>query len=121
MFHSTTEEQYTLVVSCLISGTGPVELTKSIGFLLVDDGTGVIECIQRSQPLKNIPEPGKTPIFAPEFPPPLATVGECVSITGRASKTKSNEWQIQITGIGVSPPVQCLQAILTEFSRTLHI
>ncbi|KAJ2919873.1 hypothetical protein MD484_g560, partial [Candolleomyces efflorescens] len=34
-----------------------------------------------------------------EFPPPLATVGECVSIIGRASKTKSNEWQIQITGI----------------------
>ncbi|KAJ2925276.1 hypothetical protein H1R20_g11815, partial [Candolleomyces eurysporus] len=44
---------------------------------IVDDGTEVVECVQRLQPLKHSAEPGKLPTFAPEFPLPLASVGDC--------------------------------------------
>ncbi|KAJ2925277.1 hypothetical protein H1R20_g11818, partial [Candolleomyces eurysporus] len=66
---------------------------------IVDDGTEVIECIQRLQPLNHSAEPGKPPTFAPEFPLPLASVSDCVCVVGRASKTKSNEWQVQVNSI----------------------
>lgn len=79
---------------------------------LVDDGTEVIECAQRSQPAKRPPEPGKSPFLAPEFSLPVASVGDSVCVVGRASRTKSNEWQILVNSIGETFRLQARESLL---------
>ncbi|KAF6764139.1 hypothetical protein DFP72DRAFT_870857, partial [Ephemerocybe angulata] len=67
---------------------------------IVDDGTDVIECSLRTQPIKQIPQPGRPPPIAPEFPPPVASVGETVRVIGKVSKgIKFGDWQIAINTI----------------------
>ncbi|KAJ3509340.1 hypothetical protein NMY22_g16330 [Coprinellus aureogranulatus] len=64
----------------------------------IDDGTGVLECVQKIQPVTVIPEPGKPPPFAPEYPPPAANVGDHVCVVGRAQR-RGEFWQILIDAI----------------------
>ncbi|KAF5334647.1 hypothetical protein D9611_011981 [Ephemerocybe angulata] len=67
---------------------------------IVDDGTDIIECSLRTQPIKQIPQPGRPPPIAPEFPPPVASVGETVRVIGKVSKgIKFGDWQIAINTI----------------------
>lgn len=72
---------------------------KPIGVWLVDDGTGVLECVQRTPAIQHIPEPGTPLPITPQYPPPSANVGDCVCVVGRARK-KGEFWQLAIDSIG---------------------
>ncbi|TEB08694.1 hypothetical protein FA13DRAFT_1749790 [Coprinellus micaceus] len=64
----------------------------------VDDGTGVLECVQRTPAVKRMPEPGKPPPILPEYLPPAANVGDSVCVVGRAQR-KGEFWQVTIDSI----------------------
>ena len=81
----------------------------------VDDGTGVLECIQRTPAVQRMAEPGRPPPILPEYPPPAAKVGDSVCVVGRVQR-KGEFWQATIDSIrerqsvlranGRSPPAQ---------------